>query len=370
MFDIARNQNYREQCLRDYVLVDEMYNEFTHGRMANQWVSRYLNFSELPMTDVGMSRQPELKLCTMDQAREVVEGNPSQEPVVVMGWEAYSWDLDSRPIEQFCGRLIGDLSTICVQTPSQPVNKPSFTEQKLRKVINIFLNQKTPSLDPINCLDLQNPISCGRPPFLNNANCSMLSEIRQRVLGRNSAHRITAGNKEYRTWHELESWALLSQGGNVTAPHTDSHGLATWISPQEAGFGFGWLSRPSKAEFTEWAEYRELLCKGPWRYVFLEPGQTIFFPSGTIHYVFRSRDRQTLAFGGHLLQWSNTSFWLDVLEVQLKHPKSTNEEMGDTLVQMLKAVDSLIGEKITRRHTDFFGGQAKAKAVRRRVKVC
>jgi hypothetical protein len=50
-----------------------------------------------------------------------------------------------------------------------------------------------------------------------------------------------------------------------------------------------------------------------WRYWILKPGQTIYFPSGTIHGVFRIQREQTLALGGHILQWSNISQWLEVI---------------------------------------------------------
>ncbi|KAK4135627.1 hypothetical protein BT67DRAFT_376913, partial [Trichocladium antarcticum] len=41
---------------------------------------------------------------------------------------------------------------------------------------------------------------------------------------------------------------------------------------------------------------------GRWRYVPLQPGQTVFFRPGTIHCVVRARDRQTSAFGGYALR--------------------------------------------------------------------
>ena len=323
--------------------------------------------STLPSIDTGKG-MPELRLCTMEEAHEIVRGSHCQDPVIVC-WQAYVWDPESRPIEQFCRLLVGDKTKISVQTPSQPSDEPSWVLGQLGRVKNVFLSERVPSANPINLLDLHCPISCGRPPYLNNPNCSMLNEIRQSVLSGQSAERITADADEY-TWHELENWALMSQGGNTTAPHTDSHGLATWIAPQEAGFGFGWLSRPTKEELVEWAEDRLSLKGERWRYVFLEPGQAIFFPSGTLHYVFRTRESRTLAFGGHILQWSNIEYWLDLLDFQLEHPNSTNEDMGDMLAQMLKAVDALIGEKINRKDTSLFSREENAIKIRSRVKVC
>ncbi|KAK4167496.1 hypothetical protein QBC43DRAFT_203580, partial [Cladorrhinum sp. PSN259] len=42
--------------------------------------------------------------------------------------------------------------------------------------------------------------------------------------------------------------------------------------------------------------------RGKWRYIILEPRQTIVFNSGTVHFVFRPRNTNTLALGGHILQ--------------------------------------------------------------------
>lgn len=370
--DIDRNSKYREESLHDLAELSNIFKPETHGLEANDSVKHYLDMSTLPVVDT-VKHMREIRLFTMEEARELVEGNPLKDPVAVnwsgRDWRPKSWP-KSRPIEQFCQLLVGDKTTICVQTPSQLYDEPSFKETTLGEVIKTFLTQETPSSDPINALDLHCPFPCVRPPFLNDPNCMMLDEIKRFVLSNGSAQRITADSDKYKMWHEWEQWALLSQGGNTTAPHTDSHGLATWIAPQEAGFGFGWLSRSTRQEFIDWVENRLSYQGGRWRYIFLQPGQAVFFPSGTIHYVFRTREHQTLAFGGHILQWSNTNHWLDVLELQIEFPNSTNEDMGEALVQMLKAVDTLLGEKITRGNTSFFNGKEKAKAIQVRVKVC
>jgi len=40
--------------------------------------------------------------------------------------------------------------------------------------------------------------------------------------------------------------------------------------------------------------------EGEWRYVVLLPGYTVFFPSGTIYFVFRVRGEQIFALGGYI----------------------------------------------------------------------
>jgi len=52
------------------------------------------------------------------------------------------------------------------------------------------------------------------------------------------------------------------------------------------------------------------LTGGQWRHV-LTPGQAVFLNPGTIHLVFRIRGEQTLALGGHILQWPGVEQWLE-----------------------------------------------------------
>lgn len=87
-------------------------------------------------------------------------------------------------------------------------------------------------------------------------------------------------------------WALIC-GGHNTGPYMDSHGFSTWLTVQEGRVGFGWMSRPTKQELNNWKSDPHGYTGGQWRYVVLQPGQTIFFGPGTIHYVFRVREGQT-----------------------------------------------------------------------------
>ena len=157
-----------------------------------------------------------------------------------------------------------------------------------------------------------------------------------------------ARGEEWAEWRDLENWALLSEGGHCTAPHMDSHGLATWITIQEGLFGFAWMSRPTSEQRTAWMGNTEHYDAGQqWRYWVLKPGQTVFFPSGTIHCVFRVREAQTLALGGHILQWSGIDRWMDVVSQQVQAPSSTNEDMTDVW-KWIPVVESLIQKRLER----------------------
>ena len=82
------------------------------------------------------------------------------------------------------------------------------------------------------------------------------------MLRGDSAERVVARRAEWAEWREIEHWALLSEGGHCTAAHTDSHGLATWITVQEGLFGFAWMARPTDDQRAAWRNNTEQYDKG------------------------------------------------------------------------------------------------------------
>lgn len=52
----------------------------------------------------------------------------------------------------------------------------------------------------------------------------------------------------------------------------------------------GWMSSPTQEERDAWMSNPHSYTGGEWRYVVLPPGYTVFFTSGTIHFVFRIRE--------------------------------------------------------------------------------
>ncbi|EEU34560.1 uncharacterized protein NECHADRAFT_88868 [Fusarium vanettenii 77-13-4] len=98
---------------------------------------------------------------------------------------------------------------------------------------------------------------------------------------------------------------LLSEGGNHTIAHVDSHGFGAFITVHEGLYGFGWVAVKNARDRTLWEQDPLSLDVAKMaRYVILRPGQTAYFPSGTIHFVFRLVDEPTLAVSGDALAWS------------------------------------------------------------------
>ena len=124
------------------------------------------------------------------------------------------------------------------------------------------------------------------------------------TLAGDTIERARASRKKWNEWKNVLEWVLLSAGYN-TGPHQDANGFATWITVQEGQMGIGWLSHPTDQELEEWMADPDHFDGGQWRYRVLNAGQSVLFPSGLVHYVFRRDGDQTFAVGGHVLLWSD-----------------------------------------------------------------
>ena len=262
-------------------------------------------------------------------AKEFLDDQTPNVPIITEQQQQFQWKDPAQPMSEFF-EWMGDLDRlVSVQVPSLTVDTHSYQQHSLRQVQKrLFSPNRTG--DPWNVLDCSCPLPSVLPDFLTSWNCQLLARIRDVVLNGDSAERTVARSEEWTRWRDVEQWALLSEGGHCTAPHMDSHGLATWITVQQGVFGFIWMSRPTDEQRITWMEDVGHYDDGQqWRFVTLRPGQTIFFPSGTIHGVVRTRECKTLALGGHILQWSGIGQWLEVHSKQALYPDSTNEDISD-----------------------------------------
>ncbi|KAK3983849.1 hypothetical protein QBC44DRAFT_390770 [Cladorrhinum sp. PSN332] len=281
------------------------------------------------------------------RTNNLVEFGRVEAPIFTQSQQPFQWRGEDRPISQFFSRMedLGLDRTVSVQIPSRTLQEESCERKTLLEVQDRFLIQRL-TMNPWNLLDLQSPIPSALPSFLEGENCQLLLRIRDAVLMGGSAERIAAPGRDWNTWRNVTDWALLSEGGHNTSPHMDSHGYSTWITIQEGRIGFGWMSRPSQQEEETWMSEPHNFTGGEWRYVVLSPGQTVFFPSGTIHFVFRVRGEQTFALGGHVLQWSSVDRWLEVVIAQMENPEITNEDIESSASKYVYVVKELLENRI------------------------
>lgn len=323
----------------------------SRGSRAAKFLLPILQGCKHPITDDKLTdkdARPDLYLLNGYQAKALLDETTPDIPIITAGQQPFQWVNPANPISEFFDWIVDLERTVSVQIPSLRSDESSCELRSLREVQKRLLSRKK-SDDPWNILDCGCPLPQTLPYFLTGWNCQLLSRIRETVLdSKNSAERPVVSRKEWAEWREIEHWTLLSEGGHCTAAHMDSHGLATWITVQGGLFGFAWMSRPTPEQRQAWIEDTEHYDQGQqWRYWILKPGQTVFFPSGTIHSVFRTQQAQTLGLGGHILQWSGLKQWLNVIRQQVEAPDSTNEDMTD-VGKWFPMVEGLVENRLAR----------------------
>lgn len=355
--DTGFDEQFRRQVLgelaRDFTDLKE--DDWSRGECNNRYIYKILSKCKHPNTDPRCG-PVDAGFLSGQEAADAVERGTESFPIFTEGQQQFQWKDESRPIAQLFGRMEDLTREVAVQIPSHSFDIPSYETKTLAEIQDRFL-AATPSPDPWNILDLRSPLPPSiLPSFLTGENCQLLPRIRDSLLEGHTAERTKAHREDWNVWTELLEWVLMSEGGHNTAPHMDSHGWSTWITIQEGHFGFGWLSRPTEKERADWMADPLAYTGGSWRFAILKPGQTVFFPSGTIHFVFRLHDRQTLALGGHLLQWTALERWMEVILWQLKNPNITNEDMGKSPLKYIHIARRLVDHRMKTFRLQSMGG--------------
>ncbi|KAK3900121.1 hypothetical protein C8A05DRAFT_17545 [Staphylotrichum tortipilum] len=347
--DLIYYEAYRQQALSE--LATTQHRPSSWGRKTDELVFQILHRIR-PPTD------GEAYFLGGGEAARKVELGSLDAPIFTQGQQRFQWPGKDRPIEQLF-RYMEDLGLdrhVSVQVPSLSVDGESYQSKTLQEVRDKFFSPASTN-DPWNLLDLQTSLPSVLPAFLEGENCQLLQRVRDAALMGSSAERMAASGQDWTTWRNVIEWGLASEGGNNTGPHTDSHGYSTWLTVQQGDIGFVWMSCPSRQEEAEWMSCPHSSTVGEWRFVVLSPGQTVFFPPGTIHLVFRIRGVQTYAQGGHILQWSDLVRWLEVVIAQIQNEDSTNEEMASSMPQLVHIVERLVKNRIKAGRVEELGGR-------------
>nr|POE78484.1 hypothetical protein CFP56_60716 [Quercus suber] len=259
--------------------------------------------------------------------------------------------LDLQSLDDFFDEQYDDDATVFVQVPSVPLSSKSWCQAKKMSEVKEHFAQPVGSY-PWNLLELASHIEDGtRPRFLNQENCRLLTKIK--FPGKKSAAR----NGYLPGWKEVEKWVLVAEAGAVTGPHQDSHGFNTYITVQQGLVGFGWLSNPTPDERAAWVADTDHFAGGRWRYVVLKPGQTVAFPSGTVHFVFRSpTGGHTLAFGGHYLRCSQIVSWVQTILEEQANGSVTNEDLTVSAPEYMNQVEKFVRAAARQGKEDLWGG--------------
>ncbi|KAJ4397244.1 hypothetical protein N0V93_001468 [Gnomoniopsis smithogilvyi] len=355
--DIRFDECFRQQVLGELAhgFTELKENEWSRGETTNRYIHAILSKCQHPNADPRKGAV-DAGFLSGQEAADAIERGTERIPIFTDGQQPFQWKSGDRPIIQLFSRMEDLTREVSVQIPSHNFDLPSYQNKSLTEVQDRFMNELS-SPDPWNILDLRSPLPpMVLPDFLTGENCQVLPRIRDSLLEGHTAERTKASRDDWNEWTDLLEWVLMSEGGHNTAPHMDSHGWSTWITIQEGNFGFGWLSRPTDEERDDWMSNPLEYTGGNWRFAILKPGQTVFFPSGTIHFVFRLHDKQTLALGGHLLQWTALVRWVEVILWQLKNPNITNEDLGKSPLKYIRIARKLVDHRMATSRIQTMGG--------------
>jgi hypothetical protein len=363
--DVRPTHDVKEDALFHQQVMDQLSQKMrqkraprTWGQLNNQVMLSLLSRASQPRT-LGDESEEEVYFMTGEEARSLLEsGATLHGPIITEGQQQFQWEKrKGRPVEQLFRRMGNPNRTVSVQKPSLSLQQPSCVAMRLGDVYDAFAEDKA-SDDPLNVLDLRNPLPRSiLPYFFTGEDCQLLSRVRDTILEGATAERCTAQVTEWNKWRDDEDWVLLAQGGAHTLTHQDSCGKATWLTVQEGLLGFGWISHLSREEIASWSADPNGFTGGQLRYVVLRPGQTVYFEAGTIHFVFRLEQHQTLLVGGHVLRWSRIESWMEIVLTQLRFPNATNEDLLPSVRAYVEAVAQLVSEQLSLGRSDELGGE-------------
>ncbi|KAI7185311.1 hypothetical protein KC316_g1190 [Hortaea werneckii] len=293
------------------------------------------------LDDAMPFREGEALVCVDgEQAAQQLKANVYYpNPIFIAGQQS----LPLQTVDSFLSEMYDDNMEVHVQDPDLKVANGA---QHIRRVTIGKVKEhfaKPCNGSPWNLLELATHYDEGiRPGFLNSEDCRLLTKLKFPNRG------DTASRKGYDPgWKEVEKWALIAQAGALTEPHQDSHGYNTFITINQGIFGYGWLSDPTAEQRAAWAASPDHDVDRRWRYAILRPGQTVYFPTATIHFVFRlPAAGNTLAFGGHVLRNSQIVRWVKCLIDEKKDPNLANEDLTVSAPAYLGRVSKFVKQAL------------------------
>lgn len=327
--DFVGNRDFVDQVLR--VLKPKLNSlAMCFGDRQNERM-HYLLTNSRPADDKEM-----LFLSGAEAAAMLQPGVFHNGPILTEGQQP----LPLQTVRDFLDEFYDDDTKIWIQDPSVTYASKQLPvrEVAIRKVKDRVLEGKKKGR-PWNCLELATHVEDGlRPAFLAGEDARLLTKLK---LEQATEY---AGRRSYpQGYKEVEKWALLAEAGALTEPHQDSHGYSTYITANDGRIGFGWLSYPSDEERRKWTEDPVSIPGDRYRYVILKPGQTVYFPAGTVHFVFRLPSAgHTLAFGGHVLRCSNIVHWASTLLEERSNPQIVNEDLTSSAPGYLNRVEKFV----------------------------
>ncbi|KAL2669908.1 hypothetical protein Neosp_015074 [[Neocosmospora] mangrovei] len=308
--DPVSDQEWVNKVLRETIdwIRNEPPKHETHRTVTGREIVGYLESGRFPTLN------SEAFYCSPTEARRMVELGNITVPIITNKQQPFNCGDDQRPITAFLAQWTQDVdrsAKVSVNIPTLPSNKSMREDKTMEQIYRKFVRKGGPKNHLWLLLDLINPVPTPYPAFLTFPECQFL-------------HHCQNADKEVSG--QPEQFLLLSEGGNHTSAHVDSHGMGTFITAQEGFYGFGWIHISDDKVHDEWAKDPSNV-KHLARYIVLRPGQTVYFPPNTIHFVFRALDEPTLGTGAHIVRWSSSFEWLRIMRSQELDQSISNSDV-------------------------------------------
>jgi hypothetical protein len=161
------------------------------------------------------------------------------------------------------------------------------------------------------------------------------------------------------------SWHLLAQGGSATTPHQDHCGFCTWVRVEE-GKKLWLICKPlSNEDQATLANDGGGFIGGQWYYVWLEPGDLLVMPPGTVHAVFTPVN--TLCTGG--FAWSQLRMGSSMMSIafESENPSVTND---DDAAELSLLLDETYRRMQSALSVVEFGGEEEVEKFKTYYQVC
>ena len=342
---MSADETYLQQAIEEFSKQHRCCPKRSYRRETLESSLRYFRRFEMPRAKDAHSPSTE-----QEAWRLLARDKPIHRPVFVRdgaNWSMIDRNDHRRPIEQ----LFDFLHDPSEEEEYQDESASSGARHKnmsVREIKSRFLSQQqqqdgsAPPRFPRNFPDLRNPmLDRGIPRFMQSAQCTLLHDIMRGQLGceakdvcdcgddgdgekERCGHRIR--RDEYmvlqQIWRYWQGTVMLAEPGSVTLPHWDKYSTSTWIACIEGEIGFGWLADPTDEEKTSWLEDVSE-PKGRWLFRVLRPGDVVYMPPGTMHFVFRRPGGgQTMGFASQMLRRADMLAWLQHLKIEMGYAVS------------------------------------------------
>jgi hypothetical protein len=254
------------------------------------------------------------------------------------------------------------LKVVAVQDPSRKHDQTSGTTWPVDKAIARFTAESKSSQQqpPINLLDLDCLETNPTPECFATETMNYLPKLRVVAHGRPTEDPAPF-------WNKVEKWRLLAQGGSGSMTHCDHCGFWTWVKVDE-GKKLWLLCRLSEEDWKDFGERGLTFTGGQWSYVWLEPGDVLIMPPGTVHAVFTPVD--TLCIGGNAWSQKRMGDTMRSIAFETSHPIVTNDEEVVQLSDLLEKTWQRMLVAPEKGYTADFGGQVQIDKFAHYYKVC